>query len=77
MRFIADVTNTRDKECLLDVTKVLITSKTILTESELETVQNSTYLSTTQNNSVYGCILCKHYYISVYLNGFVNSALPL
>ena len=41
-RFIVDVTNTRDKECLANVTKALITGKTILTESELETVQNLT-----------------------------------
>ena len=32
MRFIVDVTNTRDKECLADIMKVLITGKTILTE---------------------------------------------
>ena len=34
MRFNADVINTHDKECLTDVTKVLITGKTILTEFE-------------------------------------------
>ena len=44
-QFIIDVANSHDKECLTDVTKVLITGKAILTESELETVQNSTWLS--------------------------------
>ena len=38
MRFIVDVANACDKGCLSDVTKVLITGKTILTDSELETV---------------------------------------
>ena len=52
-RFIVDVTNARDKECLTDVKKGLITGKTILTESKLEAVQNSTWLSTEWNNSVY------------------------
>ena len=28
-QFIVDVTNARDKECLVDVTKALITGKTI------------------------------------------------
>ena len=42
-RFIVDPTHTRDKECLTDVTKALITGKTILTESDLETVRNSTW----------------------------------
>ena len=39
MRFIVDVTNAHDKECLVDATKVLITGKTILTESKLETAK--------------------------------------
>ena len=34
MWFIVDVTNTRDKQYLADVTKVLITGKTIIIESE-------------------------------------------
>ena len=38
-RFIVDVTNAHDKECLMDVTKAPITGKTILTESELETTK--------------------------------------
>ena len=53
-QFIVDVTNARDKECLAVVTKVLITGKTILTESKLETAQNLTWLSIVQNNSIYG-----------------------
>ena len=39
MLFIVDVTNAHDKECLVDVTKVPISGKTIFTELELETVQ--------------------------------------
>ena len=69
-RFIVDVTNARDKECLADIVKALITGKAIITESELESVQNSrqnwTWQSTALNNSVYGfCvrILRKHYYV--------------
>ena len=42
-RFIVDVTNACDKECLVDITKASITGKAILTESELESVQNSTW----------------------------------
>ena len=34
MWFIVDVTNAHDKEYLMDVTKALITGKTILTESK-------------------------------------------
>ena len=63
MRFIVDVTNARDKECLVDITKASITGKAILTESELESVRNSTWLFTAWNNSVYSfhvCILRKH-----------------
>ena len=45
MRFIVDVTNIRDKECHTDITKALIISK-VLTESELESVQNLTWLLT-------------------------------
>ena len=41
--FIVDVTNTHDKEYLTDVTKVLITGKTVLTESELEAMRNLTW----------------------------------
>ena len=37
-RFIVNVTNPHDKEYLADIIKALITGKTILTESELETV---------------------------------------
>ena len=40
-QFIVDVTNARDKGCLADITKASITGKAILTESELESVQNS------------------------------------
>ena len=70
-RFIIDVTNARDKECLADIKKVLITGKAILTESELKSVRNSTWLFTAQNNSVYGsCVLLlrKHYYVYIYTN---------
>ena len=56
--FTVDVTNTRDKECLADVTKVLITGKTILTESELETAKLDTVIHT-WNNSIHG-ILCTY-----------------
>ena len=82
MRFIVDVTNACDKECFANITKVSNTGKTILTESELKSVRNSTWLFTAQNNSVYGfrvCILRKHYcvYIQINLNGFVNNALSL
>ena len=82
MQFIVDVTNTRDKECHVDITKASITGKAILTESELESVQNSTWLFTVQNNFVYGFrvrILCKHYYvyIQINLNSFVNNTLSL
>ena len=38
-RFIVDVTNARDKECLADITKASITGKAILTESELESAK--------------------------------------
>ena len=53
-QIIVDVTNACDKEYLADVTKVPIIGKTIFNESELETVQNSTWLSTAANNSIYG-----------------------
>ena len=53
MLFIVDVTKTCDKEYLMDMTKVTITDKTILTESELETVQNSICVSMVHNNCVY------------------------
>ena len=85
-RFIVDVTNTHDKECVVDTMKVSITGKAKLTESELESVRNSrrnsTWLFTAWNNSVYGFrlrILHKHYYvyIQINLNGFVNNALSL
>ena len=85
-QFILDVTNARYKECLADITKASITGKAILTESMLKSVQNSrqnsTWLFTAQNNSVYGfrvCILHKYYYvyIQINLNGFVNNALSL
>ena len=81
-RFIVDVANTHDKERLTDITEVSITGKAILTESELESMRNSTWLLTARNNSVYGScvrILCKHYYmyIQINLNGFVNNALSL
>ena len=53
MRFIVDVTNAHDKECLVDIKKASITGKAMLTESELETMQssrqNSTWLSTAWN----------------------------
>ena len=61
---------------------MLITGKAILTESKLETVHNSTWLSTARNNSVYGNLCTYIYYakiimhIQIYLNGFINSALP-
>ena len=82
MRFIVDVANTHDKERLADITEVSITVKAILTESELESMRNSTWLLTARNNSVYGsrvCILCKHYYmyIQINLNGFINNVLSL
>ena len=79
-RFIVDVTNICDKEYLADVTKVLITGKTILTESELGTMQNSTWLSMAWNNSVYGisCMYITQRLLCIYTkNGFVNSVLPL
>ena len=81
-QFIVDVTNARDKECHVDITKVSITGKAILTESKLESVQNSTWLFMAQNNSVYGFrvrILCKHYYVykQINSNGFINNALSL
>ena len=47
-QFIVDATNICDKEYLADVTKVLITGKTILTESELGTVQNSTWIDSVE-----------------------------
>ena len=75
MRFIVDVTNACGKECLADITKASITGKAILTESELESVQNSrrnsTWLFMAWNNSVYGFrvrIFCKHYYIYIQIN---------
>ena len=37
--FIVDVTNARDKKCLVNVLKVPITSKTILTESKPKTAK--------------------------------------
>ena len=82
MQFIVDVTNTHDKECFADITKASITGKAILTESELESVQNSTWLSMARNNYVYGfCvrILCKHnyVYIQINLNDFIHNALSL
>ena len=52
-QFIVDVTNACDKECLADVTKTLITGKTILTESELETAKLNMVIPTVQNISVY------------------------
>ena len=81
-QFIVDVTSAHDKDCLADVTKVLITGKTILTESELETVQNLTWLSTVQNNSVYGnlCTYIMQRLLRICTNKLkwlVNSALPL
>ena len=39
-RFIVDVTNACDKECLADI---MITGNAVLTESELESVRNSTW----------------------------------
>ena len=39
MPFIADVTNTRNKEYFMNVTKASITSKTILTDTKLETAK--------------------------------------
>ena len=81
MQFIVDVTNTCDKECLMDVTKVTITDKTILTESELETVQNSICVSMVQNNYAYS-IPCMYSMqtlniIQMNSNGFVNRVLPI
>ena len=69
-RLIVNVTNAHVKECLADVTKLLITGKTILTEFELETVQNSTWLSTTQNNSIYGipCTYIMQRLLRIYTN---------
>ena len=75
MRFIVDVTNAHDKECPVGIM--------ILTESKLEAVQNSTWVSMLQNNSIF-CIprmyiLCKHccIYLNFFnLNSFVNSRLP-
>ena len=52
-QFIVDATNACDKECLADVTKASITDKTILTQSELESLRNSIWLSTAWNNSIY------------------------
>ena len=68
--FIVHVTNAHDKECLADVTKALITSKTILTESKLETVQNLTWLSMTWNNSVNGipCMYIAQRLLCIYTN---------
>ena len=78
------------KDVIANVTKALITGKTILNESKLETVQNSTWLSMIWNNSVYSipcayitqrllCILHKDYYVYMQINlySFVNSALSL
>ena len=81
-RFIVDVTNTSDKECLADITKASITGKAILTESKLESVRNLTWLFMAWNNSVYGFhvrILRKNYYvyIQINLNSLVNNALSL
>ena len=74
-QFIVDVTNARDKECLVDITKASITGKVIHTKSELESApnprQNSTWLLTAQNNSIYGFrvhILRKHYYVYMSLD---------
>ena len=85
-QLIVDVTNACDKDHLTDVIKVPITSKTILTESELETVRNSTWLSMAQYNSVYS-IPCMHitqtslciytYSVQINLNSFVKSVLHL
>ena len=65
-QFIVYVTNAHDKECLADVTKELITDKTILTESKLETVK----LDTAQNNSVYGnlCTYIMQRLLCIYAN---------
>ena len=70
MRFIVDVTNACDKECLADVTKALITGKSILIESKLETVQNLTWLFTVWHNSIYGN-LCT--YIMQLLHIYTNE----
>ena len=69
----------------MDVTKVPITNETMLTESKLETVKNLIWLSTVQNNSMYGILctyitqtlLCIRIYKYVNLNNFVNCTLPL
>ena len=58
-QIIADVTNACDKEYLADVTKASIIGKTILTESKLKTVLNSSWLFMAPNNSIYG-ILCTY-----------------
>ena len=59
MQFTVDITNTHDGECPMDVTKVLSTGETVLAESKLEPVRNSTRLSIVQSNSVYS-IPCTH-----------------
>ena len=42
-QLIVDVTNARHKDFLVDITKASITGKAVLTESELESVQNLTW----------------------------------
>ena len=58
-QFIVDVANAHDKECLTDVTKVPIIHKATLMESELEAVQNLTWVSMVWNNSIID-ILCRY-----------------
>ena len=82
MQFIVDVTNTCDKECLMDVTKVTITDKTILTKSELETVQTQ-YVYPWCKIIMYIVFHIRMYsmqtlnIIQMNSNGFVNRVLPI
>ena len=69
-QFIVDVANAHDKECLTDVTKVPIIHKATLMESELEAVQNLTWVSMVWNNSIID-ILCRYvYYTNIHTNKF-------
>ena len=79
--FIVNVLNTRDNECLADVTKALNTDKTIthwiqagncvmgIHDAEKFRIRYSVYIYYTK--------IITYIYIQINLNGFVNNILPL
>ena len=54
------------KECITNVTKALITGKTKLIESELETAKFNMGIHGTEKFRVRYIPLCKHYYACIY-----------